>query len=78
MAEDRWQTVAVLILEYVHENGGQFELLSVGEIAVATRIDPKEVAVELDSLSDAPEAAGTLGAKGAYATLSSGGADGPS
>ena len=60
MVEDRWYSVAVPILGYVHENGGQFKLVHVGQIAAATGIEPTEVAAELDSLIAARYLVGPL------------------
>jgi len=61
MAEDRWYRVALPILEYVHEHGGQLTLLGVGDIADGTDLEPEEVAEEIEQLS----AAGYLAAPAA-------------
>jgi hypothetical protein len=53
MADDTWYSVAVPILEYVHEHGDFKTVFTVGLIAEATGIDPADVAVELERLVDA-------------------------
>jgi hypothetical protein len=53
MVDDSWFSVAVPILEYVHEQGDLGTLIDVGHIAADTGIDPAEVAVELERLVDA-------------------------
>ncbi len=55
MAEDRWRSIALPILEFIHEhaNSHGFGVLNVGTIAEGTGIDPWEVAHELDRLHEA-------------------------
>jgi hypothetical protein len=60
MAEDQWYSVAVPILEYVHARGEPFWLMSVGEIALETGLDPNVVAVELERLQEAGYVTGPL------------------
>lgn len=58
MAENTWEAVALPLLEYVAEHGGQFAVLSVGDIADGIGIDPEVAARELDRLSSAGFLAG--------------------
>jgi hypothetical protein len=60
MAEDRWYTVAVPILELVHENGGQMHIVNIGQIAAGTGLEPNEVADEVERLCDAGYLTGPL------------------
>ena len=60
MAEDRWYAVALPILDYVHERGGTFVLLRIGDIAEGTGLEPVEVATEVERLSGAGYLAGSI------------------
>lgn len=60
MAEDTWRSVAVPLLECIHEHGGQLSLLSVEELSQRTGLEPLVVAEEVERLADAGYLAGGL------------------
>jgi len=53
MADDRWYSMAVPILEWVHENGSKRDVVSVGAIAAGTDLEPNDVTDELERLCNA-------------------------
>lgn len=44
MAEDTWRSIAVPLLECIHQHGGQLSLLSVEELSQRTGLEPLVVA----------------------------------
>lgn len=60
MAEDRWYSVAVPILQYMHETAGPQTLIPIWQVTDATGIDVNEVSVELDRLIAAGYLVGPL------------------
>jgi hypothetical protein len=60
MVEDTWYSVAIPILEYVHEHGDFKPVVTVGLIAETTGIDPADVAEELERRVDAGFISGLL------------------
>jgi hypothetical protein len=60
VAEDRWYSVALPILDCVHDAGGKTGFLSVGAIAAATGIPPNDVVDEVERLCAAGYLTGPL------------------
>jgi hypothetical protein len=50
MADDRWYSVAVPILEFVRENKDEADWVSFSAIAVATGLDPNQIIDEVERL----------------------------
>ena len=50
MADDTWYSVAVPILEYVHDHGGPMKFLEIVNIAQGTALDASVVGPEVDNL----------------------------
>ena len=60
MAEDIWYSVDLPILEALHEYGGPRDLVSVGDVAEWTGLDPAVVAGGIERLETAVYLGGSL------------------
>lgn len=60
MVEDTWRSVALPLMEYIHEHGGMLTVLSVEQLSSGTGLEPLVVAEEIDRLAEAGYLAGGL------------------
>jgi hypothetical protein len=60
MAEERWYSMAVPILEFVDVRGKEADIVTVGAIAAATGLEPNDVADEVQRLCNAGYLVGPL------------------